>query len=682
MSERNQPAPYDGYGFDGEPEPMPPQNRNQGRMALLLVLVGLLLLLSWAGLKAFRVYQAGQGLLSLQPQAEALLDGGVQAIDPAETVALVNDARADIVKLDQELAFIEPLAPVLSGLPRIGPLAEAAPALLDMAAAGSEAATLALDGLAPALAIVQRDGFGAAQIGELLPFIQQATPQLEEAAVALDRVAAARAELAAAVGPDELPWRVQQLIGLADEWLPAAQAGLQLAPRLPQLLGMNGPQRYLIMAQNEDELRPTGGFLTGAGVITVENGRILDLALSDANSVDDWANKPYAFPPQPYYDFMLAEMFLFRDANFWPDFPTSARQAMDLYAYGQDVSGLSGAVALDQEFLRLLVEATGPIEVGDGRAIDANNLIRTLQQARDPEEGQAIGDWVGDRKAFLAGFAGAIRGRLENDFSSVDPVRLARNMRVALDERHLQLYMLGAEDVLSDAGWDGGLPVAPPGDFWMVVDTNMGFNKVNIYIDRAFDYQIDLTDPVAPSARLTTTYTHSGQPTGEPCYQGVEAEFEAGADYLALADKCYWNYVRAYVPSGSVLLDSSRHVVDGATLFSGQTWDSTAQTVEDPSGLTAFANFLLIAQGQTAVFELAYALPAGVLRPQDDGSTLYELRVNKQAGTRPEPVRITVALPAGAEVLESVPALAAQAGNTVTIEGNLESNAVFRIRFR
>lgn len=682
MSEHNRWAADAAYDPSPTPEPESVASGNFGRIALLLVLAGILLVLSWVGLKGFRVYQAGQDLLTLQPRAEALMAGGLTDVDANEAVALVSEARADIITLKRELAFVGPLTPVLGRLPRVGPLVEATPALLEMADAGSEAALWAADGLAPALGVVQQDGFGAGQIGDLLPLIQDATPQLNEAAAALDRVAQARAALETTVAVSDLPWRVQQLVALVDEWLPAAQAGLRLAPQLPQLLGLNGPQRYLIMAQNEDELRPTGGFLTGAGVITVENGRILDLALSDANSVDDWANKPYAFPPQPYYDFMLAEMFLFRDANFWPDFPTSARQAMDLYAYGQDVSGLSGAIALDQEFLRLLVDATGPIEVGDGQAISAGNLIRTLQSARDPEEGEAIGDWVGDRKAFLSGFAGAILGRMESDFSSVDPVKLARNIRVALDERHLQLYIPAAEDVLGTAGWNGGLPAAPPGDFWMVVDTNMGFNKVNLYIDRAFDYRVDLTNVEAPSGHLATTYHHSGLPTGEPCYQGVEDEFEAGADYLALADKCYWNYVRAYVPTGSTLTESSRHVVDASTLFSGQTWDSTAQTIEDPSGLTTFANFMLVAQGETAEFDLAYNLPGGVVQSQADGTMVYELRVNKQAGTRPEPVRIAVTLPSGREVVEVSPPAAQQDAGTVVFETSLEANAVFRIRFR
>ncbi len=438
------------------------------------------------------------------------------------------------------------------------------------------------------------------------------------------------------------------------------------------------------MAQNEDELRPTGGFLTGGGVITIENGRILDLALKDSNGVDNWRDKPYDLPPQPLVDFMLSEMFLFRDANFWANFPQSAQTAMDLYAYGQDESALNGAVAIDQEFMRLLIDATGPIAIDESREINAQNLIRTLQRARDPEEGQAIGDWVGDRKAFLSGFAGAIRTKLESDFTSVDPVKLARNMLAALDQRHVQVYMLdgGTAQALTDAGWDGRLPEAPPGDFWMVVDTNVGFNKANLFINRAFDYTVDLRTPDAPSARLTTTYAHGGEPTDTPCYQGVEQEFEAGTGYLTLANKCYWNYVRVFAPTGSQLTDSSRHVVPAETLFSGTQWDSIALPIQDTTWLATFANFMLLPQGESAEFFVAYDLPQAILTSLPDDTTLYELHIQKQAGTRPEPLQVQVQLPDGAEILEVFPAEAIPAGSAVQLDMVMDGDTVIRIRYR
>ena len=653
------------------------------RIARLLVLAGVLVLLLWLGLKAWRVYQSAQSLLSIEPEARALMAGGVKQIDPDAAEALVLRARTDIAVLHDELAIIRPIAPYLGWVPRLGPTLVASPHLLEMADAGSEAGALAVTSLKPALTIFQREDFGMTSLGELLPVISDAAPELEDAAAAVTRYAAARDALSAAVPADTLPWRVRQLLEVSDEWLPIGQDGLRLLPQLPALMGQDGPRRYLILAQNEDEMRATGGFITGAGVITVQGGRITDLEFRDANNVDNWRDKPYAFPPQPFYDFMRLELFGFRDANFWPEFPVSAEKAMQLYEYGLDAPSFDGVIAIDQEFLRVLVDATGPVPIpGTDQRISADNVLQTLRQARDIQEGQEIQEWVRDRKAFLGGFAAAIQAKIETGFGSIDPLKLVTNLVGAAEERHLSIYMrdpkLGA--VLAANGWDGSLPQAPPGDFLMAVDTNMGYNKANIFVERALDYEVTLASQ--PQAHLTITYRHTGPTPGEPCYQGVDQEFEEAAEYLAIADQCYWNYLRVYAPAGSTLLDSSRHTVPGETLYSETTWDSAGQTIEDIPWLTTFANFLLVPRGEEVTASFTYQLPAGVIVPLASGESLYQLDIRKQPGMKDEKVRITVNLPNGATLIEASPAPIAVDGFRISFELNLNRNELVAIRYR
>ena len=653
------------------------------RIARLLVLAGVLILLVWLGLKAWRVYQSAQSLLAIEPEARALVAGGVKQIDPDAAEALVLRARTDIAVLHDELAIIRPITPYLGWVPRLGPTLVAAPHLLEMADAGSEAGALAVTSLKPALAIFQREDFGMTSLGELLPVVSDAAPELEDAAAAMARYAAARDALSAAVPVDTLPWRVRQLLEVSDEWLPIGEDGLRLLPQLSLLMGQGGPQRYLILAQNEDEMRATGGFITGAGVVTVQEGRITDLDFRDANNVDNWRDKPYAFPPQPFYDFMRLELFGFRDANFWPEFPVSAEKAMQLYEYGLDAPPFDGVIAIDQEFLRILVDATGPVPIpGTDQRISADNVLQTLRQARDIQEGQEIQEWVRDRKAFLGGFAAAIQAKIEMDLGSIDPLKLATNLVGAAEDRHLSIYMrdpqLGA--VLAANGWDGSLPQAPPGDFLMAVDTNMGYNKANIFIERALDYTVTLTPQ--SQAHLTVTYRHTGQTTGEPCYQGVDQEFEEAAEYLAIADQCYWNYLRVYTPAGSTLLDSSRHTVPGETLYSETTWDSAGQTIEDIPWLTTFANFLLVPQGEEVITTFTYQLPTGVIVPLASGESLYQLDIRKQPGMKDEIARITVNLPNGATIIEASPAPIAVDGLRISFELNLNRNELVAIRYR
>lgn len=662
-------------------QPSPPNST--ARIARLLVLAGILILLLWLGLKAWRVYQSTRSLLTIEPEVRALMAGGIKQIDPDAAEALVLRARADIAVLYDELAIVRPIAPYLGWVPRLGPTLVASPYLLEMADAGSEAGALAVSSLKPALAIFQREDFGAASLGELLPIISDAAPELESASAAITRYVAARRGLSAAVPIDTLPWRVRQLLEVSDKWQPIGEDGLRLLPQFPSLMGQDGPRRYLILAQNEDEMRATGGFITGAGVITIQNGRITSLEFRDANNVDNWRDKPYAFPPQTFYDFMRLELFGFRDANFWPEFPVSAQKAMQLYEYGLDAPPLDGVIAIDQEFLRVLVDATGPVPIpGTDQRISADNVLQTLRQARDIQEGQEIQEWVRDRKAFLGGFAAAIQAKIETDFGSIDPLKLAANLAGAAEDRHLSIYMRDPQlsAVLTANGWDGSLPQAPPGDFLMVVDTNMGYNKANIFIERALDYAITLA--AQPQAHLTITYHHTGERTGEPCYQGVDQEFEEAAEYLAIADQCYWNYLRVYAPAGSTLLDSSRHVVPGETLYSGITWGSAGQMVEDIPWLTAFANFLLVPRGEEVTTTFTYQLPAGIIVPLASGESLYQLDIRKQPGMKDERLRIMVNLPDGATMLDASPTPIIIDGTQISFELNLKANELVAIRYR
>lgn len=659
-----------------------PRRSSTKRIAGLLILIGLLIFLLWAGLKSWRVYQATRSLMALEPEARSLMSGGIKALNPDAAEALVLRAREDIAALHSELAIVKPLTPYLGWVPRFGPAITGAPYLLEMADAGSEAAVLAVSSLKPALAIIQQPDFGAARMGELLPILSNAAPDLQLAQDSLDRYSAAREGLNSVVEIENLPWRVRQLLELSDQWLPIATDGIRLAPGLPALLGHDGPRNYLILAQNEDELRATGGFITGVGVVTVQDGRIIDLSFRDAYQVDKWAEKPYAFPPQPYYDFLGLELFLFRDANFWPDFPTSAQKAIDLYVYGQGGPQLDGAIAIDQEFLRILVDAIGPVPVpGTDQTINADNLLKTLRAARDIQEGQEVGEWVGNRKAFLGGFAAAILAKIETDFGSIDPVRLARNMTGAAENRHLSIYMTdpNVAAALAENGWDGHIPPTAGGDFWMAVDTNMGYNKVNIFIERAFSYEISLEQ--SPQALMSIQYRHTGPASDEPCLQGVEEEFEQAAEYLALADKCYWNYLRLYVPAGSQLMESSRHVVPGDTMISGKTWDRGGQVADDLPWLTTFSNFMLVPHAAETTVYFRYQLPPDILESVN-GETVYRLSIGKQPGTSTEPTNVSIILPDGAEFIGADPMPTQVEGNRIVYALDLTSDVSLIVRYR
>lgn len=650
------------------------------RIILFIILGFLLLLMLWLGLKTWRIYQAGQALLDRKAEIETLMADGLTNIEPDKAESLVMDTRENIQTLKEETAVFMPLTPYLGWVPKVGSTLVIAPSLMRMGEAGIDSAAYAVRGLKPALAIMQEGSTGASMLSQLSGVLVDAGPDLAAANEKLTEVAAARAEIS---NIEKLPGQLQTLFTLSDELLPFAQDGLTLTAVLPEILGENGPRTYLIVAQNEDELRPTGGFISAAGTLVVENGDIVSLEMADAYSIDNWRDKPYDFPPQPFYDYMGLDLFFFRDTNFWPDFPTSAEKAMDLYSYGQDQPPLDGIIAIDQEFIRLLVEATGSLTVPESSiTISPQNAIEALQNAWGERKSDDNSEWIINRKAFIGLLAAALIDHIQNNFAAVDPIALAQNMKTAVAGKHLQIYLRDAhaQATLDQINWDGRLENPNAQDFLAVVDTNMGFTKANLNIERTFAYQVSLHEDGTGEAHLNIVYTHTSQTTSADCISYEFKDYEEDTQYLDLTEKCYWNYLRIYVPEGSQLLSATEHHVPGESMRSGDPVNSTANTFTEQTDFTTFANFLLVPIGQQTNSDYHYLLPKVIISDENEANQ-YQLTLRKQAGSQPESTSVSITLPDGATLITSNPLPSAINENTISFDITLDTDKIITLTY-
>ncbi len=647
------------------------------RLPRLLFLAGILLLATWFALKTYRLARLAQSFRQHQAVAEVIGSQGLLNADPQTAQQLVLNLRRDVVLLDREVRPFLPLISRLGWIPRIGPLLAQSEPLLDMADSGSEAAAYSVRGLTPALELLQSEReVGDPLLPQLMPVLQNAEPDLVAASAALDRAIEARGRI------DDLetfPWRVRSLLEAIDGKLYLADE-LKLLAVLPQLMGIDGPRTYLILAQNEDEIRPTGGFLTGAGLLTVDRGQIVQLSFQDGNVVDDWRNKPYDLPPDPLYRLMGLELFLFRDANFWPDFPTSAEQAMQLYRYGQDAPPLDGAIAIDQRFVAMLLAVSGPVNVPQlETSVSSGNLVASMRDAWGVSEGESHREWVGERKDFLGPLAAALQSRLLGNLDAIDPLFLAETLHRAAQEKHLQIYVhdpqVGA--VLDQIDWDGRLEFPSSGDYFMVVDTNVGFNKANVFVESAISYNVELSADGSGMADLSVRYTHTGTESSQPCEQIVP--YVAGITYDALVNRCYWNYTRIYVPGQIAPISLVDHELQPEMRPVGGGWQNQQELVtQDTSGSTIIGDSFVLPRGQQLTSEYTYSLPVVVSR---DGTNTYRLAVKKQAGITSQQLAVRIVIPDGASVVESSPGATID-GRVVTFETELVTDLSFEVSYR
>ncbi len=617
------------------------------------------------------------GRLILLARAARAELGAVRAVmaDPTPDgfIALGADlaaARRDVRALRDEAQPFVWAAPLLAWWPDYGGELQSAAPLLDWASALVVVADDTHQGLAP----LMRAAWGEGQ----RPTPAQALAQLTvsrayfvHAQTALAEAEAARAQFSSAA----LSPRVRALVEQADAQMPRLRQGLALLPELPALLGGDAPQTYLILLQNEDELRPTGGFITALGVLTLDHAEVTTLTVDTSYAVDD-VTQPYPLPPQPLIDYMASYLWLVRDSNWSPNFPTAAQQALALYGLTDPETQFNGVVAIDQRGAQMLLRAVGPVTLAEsGETVDADNLIDYMRLATwaGAQEQGTTDDWWRHHKDFLHDLTQAMFQKLQ-DASLLDMGQAALQ---TLDERHLQVWLAGRDlSVLAETGWDGAIRPGA-GDYWMAVDANLGFNKTNAVLGEAAEYAVDLTDLANPRGALTLTYVNPV--AGElPCVQSPN--LAPLGTYTATIERCYWNYLRVYVPKGANLLVATPQAVPGEWMLTGRAVDAVVRLEPGEQGTQAFGTFLVVPYATTLTTAFTYTLAPGAVA-QSGQTYTYTLRIQKQAGTKAMPVSVLVQLPASAQVLEAAP-LGSLAGTVWRAEIALERDVDVRLRFR
>lgn len=394
---------------------------------------------------------------------------------------------------------------------------------------------------------------------------------------------------------------------------------------LTELLGVERSSEELFVFQNANELRPTGGFLGSFALITLDQGifRILDAPGRGSFSIDDHL-PPTIAPPLPLQ--VITPSWSFRDANWYPDFPTSALQLSRFYQLARGFEP-DGVIAVTHTFLERMLSVTGPIELpAYGITVDSGNVTAVAQQ--QVERGFDLR--ANDPKKFIVDLIPILTDRLSKLDLALYPKALAAIVE-SLAAGDLQLWSRNPETQsrIVSLGWSGSLPETE-GDFLSVVDTNVGGGKTDGVIDETIRDEVTLNDEGTMIATVTVTRTHRG--TMGDLFTGSRNR----------------TYHRLYVPLGSKLLSAEGFSAMPSSVFQelpeGSRKDDSFAKVEgrvivdertgtrmnDEFGKTVFGNWTEIDPGQTETFRVSYELP---FRLTDDLER-YDLTIQRQAGAR------------------------------------------------
>lgn len=653
----------------GRPSSPPAPRRFLSTLLLVLALLAGTFLL-WGGWKAKRIYdlsqQVWQAAVPLQNQVGS--SGGLQGVRDLEPGLKALRTKFDL--LHTEVRPFLWIAPRFSWLPVYGGDLAAAPDLIELTDALLASIEQTHAAVLPLLDSATTDE-APQDIVRALSLLHQAEPQLTLAQTELERAQAARDRLDVARLSPLLRSRVLEDL---DRALLLMQDGLALALELPRLAGVSGEgsKTYLLIAQNEDELRPTGGFITAAGTLLVRDGRIVRVSFQNSSEFDNW-EWPYPPAPWPLEHYMNSPVLIFRDANWYPNFPTSVEYIEYIYSYTNDHS-VDGVIAFNQHVLVEVLRVTGPIQVeGEDGFVDANNVIEFMRAEKTPSaEDLASGDW--DYKAFMNKITVALTEKLMRNEIPLD--QLAELVVRVLDERHLLLQLDNPQmtDLLARRNWDGVLRPGT-GDYLMVVDSNVGFNKTNAVVQSNFAYDVDLTNLQFPEANLVVTH-HNQASDQIPCRpypyiaaSGISDDLLQGQYPI---DRCYWNYLRIYTLSEVELLDAQAQDIPAEWTLRGQPAPPKVDVLdEELEGVRGFGTFKVVPGGEAVMTAFHFALPSSVLQPDPFlEQMVYRLKIQKQPGTQATEVVLRVHLPPAADLIAAPPGAKVQ-GSSILVQLSL-----------
>ena len=411
------------------------------------------------------------------------------------------------------------------------------------------------------------------------------------------------------INKNDLPDQYQQQFVLLKEKtaiLSSSLTGLvSLVDKLDSFFGINSNKRYLLVFQNNTELRASGGFIGSFALLDFSNGKLKNIEVPGGGSYDVKAGMlDKIIAPQPLQ--LIAPQWHFWDANWWADWPTSAKKLMWFYEKS-DGPTVDGVISFTPTVIEELLRIIGPIDLTEqyGIIINADNFWLKTQE-------------LAEQKANITNQPKKIIGDLMNKIIAELPNRITKDNLIPLLKITDQLF--SSKQILFnfkdselqkktvELGWDGGFKETNK-DYLAVINTNIAGGKSDRKIKETISHQAEIMPDKAIIDTVKITRTHTG----------IKREPFSGVRNV--------DWMRVYVPQGSELISAQGFEAVDEIYFKKpeNSWqvdkdialtennaqiDASSNTkIYQELNKTVFANWSQVDPGQSITITLKYKLP-------------------------------------------------------------------------
>ncbi len=566
---------------------------------------------------------------------------------------------------------------IVSSLPQTREAYRSSVALLDAGTQATKAGRLVTEGVQEALAAQVR--YPIERITTLQTYINAALPTLNRAR---ERFAEVNDE----VLPEAERGRVAQARAAVTggvSTLEDLSATLAFA-RL--LLGESREQTYLLVFQNQAELRPTGGFMGSVAELMIDRGEIDQVFVPGGGPYDLRGQlKSRVLAPKPLH--LVNPRWEFQDANWFPDFAASAEKIRWFWSQGGQ-STLDGVIAVNATVLEPLLRFTGPIELPTyGKSFTADNIQLELQKAVELEYDKT----ENKPKKIIGDLFPVILERLRTA-PPQESVRLIALLDESLRHKDIQMWFREPElqSYAERFGWAGRLKPTK-GDAMSLIEANIGGQKTDAVIREAVDQRVQ----ILPDGHIETMVTL------DRAHDGKLGELFRGANNV--------EYVRLYVPLGSELLSVEGTQPPTSTAYK----KPLEQDLPDPDlaklvnlpqngpggaditqefGRTAFGAWVQLKPGQRSRTVFRYRLPFTVQELSERAMSdyagaadvqggVYTLYLTSQSGKTDRTLNLSVEFPPTWDIRWSNREDVTKKPGSIAWSGPLSEDQIFALSF-
>lgn len=600
--------------------------------------------------------QAEEALFSLESAQSALEDFNL-----TDAQKYMTDANHDFVSAQDQLTEIKSFLTVLAETIPLNNTFRSGKNLLDLGEKLTKAGEYLISGLGEFSG--QSDFSLSSRIKNFKTSNHEALAQLESAQENLNKI-----------NINHLPESNQEKFSKLKDNLPKFIASLKKSDETMQFaidfLGEKDLKKYLIIFQNDNELRAAGGFMGSLALADFKNGNLVGISMPAGGTYDLRAGFTKLLQsPEPLR--LVNPKWEFQDANWWSDFPTSANNIAYFYNKS-DGATIDGVIAINSDWLGSLLDVVGPIEMPDyGKTISSANFELELQKSVEIE--------YTDKKEPKK-ILGDLAPKLIESIFNVRPDNVLDLVSVfskGLKDKDIQVYLFdeNEQNFVAKNNWDGRIKDTQK-DYLSVVATNIGGGKTDGVVNQEIYHKASVLDDGSVIDSVIINRSNFGP---------IDDNFTNVSNR---------SFIRVYVPLGSELIkaegfkrpDDKEFREPDDYLEIDERLANEKMAIIDTNSLTkiynennktVFANWITLKPGESKEVLLVYKLPfkinlnkdrviansiidkvKAVFQPQHVSDS-YSLLVQKQSGSHddkfvsklvyPKTVSANVSYPADVE---------------------------------